>query len=62
MVGREAGGGVHAVTFSVLKQAYCWAIPEVPLLKAFGDLLRPGCPPQRGGARRRGSLPTRTHR
>lgn len=28
-------GGVHAVTFSVLKKAYCWPIPEVLVLKAF---------------------------
>lgn len=33
---RRRGGwvGVHAVTFSVLKKAYCCPIPEVLVLKA----------------------------
>lgn len=34
VVRRRKGGGVHAVTFSVLKKAYCCPIPEVLVLKA----------------------------
>lgn len=42
---RKEDGGVHAVTFSVLKKAYCCPIPEVLVLKAENssgraDLLR----------------------
>lgn len=29
------GGGGHAVTFTVLKKAYCWPLPKVLVLKAF---------------------------
>lgn len=43
-------GGVHAVTFSMLKKAFCCPSPEVPILKDFRELLRPGCSPQRRGA------------
>ena len=48
MVG--GGGGVmavvvgdHAVTFTVLKKAYCRPLPKVLLLKTFWELLGPRC-------------------
>lgn len=45
MVGRRRRrrriGVDHAVTFSVLKNAYCCLLPEVLVLKAFWELLRP---------------------
>lgn len=31
------GGGGHAVTFTVLKEAYCQSLPKVLVLKAHSD-------------------------
>lgn len=48
------GGGVvvgdHAVTFTVLKTAYCCPLPKVLLWKTFFELLGPGCSLQIRGA------------
>lgn len=36
-------GEDHAVTFTVLKKAYCWLFPKVLVLKAFWQLFRQSC-------------------
>lgn len=35
MAGSGGGGGDGAVTFTVLKKAYCCSLPKVLVLKAF---------------------------
>lgn len=55
-------GKDHAVTFTVLKKAYCWPLPKVLVLKAFWELFRLGCALQIRGAVKCQVLPIHTFR